>query len=127
MKRTLLLILFFGFMAFLNPLSINGLMATAHGNGNSLRSDLKPKQNTVKKLDLGGGVSLEVLYIPPGDFKMGSTAAVNQKYLQDHKAIVPYHMHHQDRFQWLRSGYFLLADRYDHNDPQSAPDARFFL
>lgn len=75
MKRTLLLILFFGFMAFLSPESITGLMATAHGNGNSLRSDLKPKQNTVKKLDLGGGVSLEVLYIPPGDFKMGSTAA----------------------------------------------------
>lgn len=32
-------------------------------------------ENTVKKLDLGGNVTLEVLYIPPGEFKMGSTAA----------------------------------------------------
>lgn len=32
-----------------------------------------PKQGTVKKIDLGEDVSLEVLYIPPGKFMMGST------------------------------------------------------
>ena len=76
MKRTLLFILIFGFIVFLGSQSITGGRATAQGNGNSLHSDMdKLQQNTVKKLDLGGGVSLEVLYIPPGEFKMGSTAA----------------------------------------------------
>mgnify|MGYP003134873143 FL=1 len=32
-----------------------------------------PKQGTVKKIDLGEDVSLEVLYIPPGKYMMGST------------------------------------------------------
>ncbi len=76
MKRTLMYILFLGFIVILGPQSITGLMATAQGRSNSLRSDMaNPNQNTVKKLDLGGAVSLEVLYIPPGEFKMGSTAA----------------------------------------------------
>ena len=34
-----------------------------------------PKQGDSKKLDLGKDVSLEVVYIPPGKFTMGSTAA----------------------------------------------------
>ena len=76
MKRTLLLILFLGLMALLSSQSMTGGRATAQGNGNGLRSDaVRSNQNTVKKLDLGGGVFLEVLYIPPGQFKMGSTAA----------------------------------------------------
>ncbi len=33
----------------------------------------EPAQGTSKKLDLGDGVMLEVVYIPPGDFMMGST------------------------------------------------------
>lgn len=32
-----------------------------------------PKQGTAKQIDLGEDVSLEVLYIPPGKFMMGST------------------------------------------------------
>ena len=35
----------------------------------------KPARGASKHVDLGGGVSLEVVYIPPGEFKMGSTAA----------------------------------------------------
>jgi formylglycine-generating enzyme required for sulfatase activity len=33
----------------------------------------EPAQGTTKKVDLGGGVILEVVYIPPGEFMMGST------------------------------------------------------
>ncbi len=33
-----------------------------------------PKQGDAKKLDLGKSVSLELVYIPPGEFMMGSTA-----------------------------------------------------
>ncbi len=32
-----------------------------------------PTQGASRKADLGDGVSLEVVYIPPGDFMMGST------------------------------------------------------
>lgn len=35
----------------------------------------EPQPGATKKLDLGEGVSLEVVYIPPGKFMMGSTAA----------------------------------------------------
>ena len=41
--------------------------------GSSLADE--PKQGDTKKLDLGKGVSLELVYIPPGRFMMGSTAA----------------------------------------------------
>jgi hypothetical protein len=34
-----------------------------------------PKKGDAKNLDLGTGVGLELLYIPPGSFMMGSTAA----------------------------------------------------
>ena len=33
----------------------------------------KPVKGESKRLDLGGEVSLEVVYIPPGEFEMGST------------------------------------------------------
>jgi formylglycine-generating enzyme len=33
----------------------------------------EPKQRDAKPIDLGGGVKLEVVYIPPGQFMMGST------------------------------------------------------
>ena len=35
----------------------------------------EPKQGDAKNLDLGNGVGLELVYIPPGKFMMGSTAA----------------------------------------------------
>ena len=76
MKRTLFFILFFGLIVLLSSNSITGVMATVQGNGKIFRSTIeRAYKNPVKKLDLGGGVSLEVLYIPPGAFKMGSTAA----------------------------------------------------
>ncbi|MFM7929887.1 MAG: formylglycine-generating enzyme family protein, partial [Pirellula sp.] len=32
-----------------------------------------PKPGDTRRVELGGGVTLEVLYIPPGEFRMGST------------------------------------------------------
>lgn len=43
-------------------------------NLNTAQAD-EPRQGATKKLDLGGGVDLELVYIPPGKFMMGSTAA----------------------------------------------------
>jgi formylglycine-generating enzyme required for sulfatase activity len=34
----------------------------------------EPVQGTTKRIDLGSDVTLETVYIPPGEFKMGSTA-----------------------------------------------------
>lgn len=35
----------------------------------------EPEKGTAKLVDLDGGVALEIVYIPPGEFTMGSTAA----------------------------------------------------
>lgn len=35
----------------------------------------EPSQGDARKISLGGGVDLEIVFIPPGEFKMGSTAA----------------------------------------------------
>lgn len=45
----------------------------AGGISNPSHAADPPKQGTAKQIDLGGDVSLEVLYIPPGKFMMGST------------------------------------------------------
>ncbi len=34
----------------------------------------QPKQGATKQADVSGGVSLELVYIPPGEFMMGSTS-----------------------------------------------------
>jgi len=33
----------------------------------------EPQKGEVKRLELGGGVTLETVFIPPGEFLMGST------------------------------------------------------
>ena len=38
-------------------------------------AEKQPAQGTTLQVDLGHEVSLEVVYIPPGEFKMGSTPA----------------------------------------------------
>jgi len=35
----------------------------------------EPAKGTAKQVDLGRDVTLEIVYVPPGEFKMGSTAA----------------------------------------------------
>lgn len=45
--------------------AVIGLVAPASGDA--------PKQGDSKQVDLGDGITLEVVYIPPGEFLMGST------------------------------------------------------
>jgi formylglycine-generating enzyme len=55
------------------------LVAAVCGIGFGVSSNLlhanEPVQGTAQQIDLGRDVSLEILFIPPGEFKMGSTAA----------------------------------------------------
>ncbi|MDY0167397.1 MAG: SUMF1/EgtB/PvdO family nonheme iron enzyme [Thermoguttaceae bacterium] len=53
------------FILFAAVCAIGGAAGVARSDG--------PAQGTAKKLDLGGDVTLEVVYIPPGEFMMGST------------------------------------------------------
>ncbi len=57
--------------------SLESLLLVAFFSSISIYATLadEPKQGDAKKLDLGKGVSLELVYIPPGKFMMGSTAA----------------------------------------------------
>lgn len=52
---------------------ISLFVALAWNAGGSLLA-AEPQQGDVNELDLGGGVALELVYIPPGKFMMGSTA-----------------------------------------------------
>ena len=53
------------------------LIAAVLGFGISVEVVLagEPVQGTAKEINLGSDVNLEIVYIPPGEFKMGSTAA----------------------------------------------------
>lgn len=58
--------LFFGVSNFLASQSVTGVAEVR---------DRRNHQTITKQVDLGNDVSLEVVYIPPGEFKMGSTSA----------------------------------------------------
>lgn len=76
MKNLYLFLVLFEFGRLFISQSFAGTASLIREGWSSFFSTIDlPKQNAVKKLDLGGGVSLEMLYIPPGGFKMGSTAA----------------------------------------------------
>ena len=74
MKNLYLFLVLFGFSEFLYAQQLAKLIPKPNNQRNTINANIS-NQNTVKKLDLGAGVSLEVLYIPPGEFMMGSTAA----------------------------------------------------
>ena len=76
MKKLHLFLVLFGLSEFLySQQPATTLSKVQKGGSNVLSNPDLVNQNTVKKLDLGKGVSLEVLYIPPGEFMMGSTPA----------------------------------------------------
>ena len=64
---------------FGNRKSIPGLLAmmcgVAVGISTTLLSAEEPAPGTAKRLDLGQNIHLEMVYLPPGEFMMGSTAA----------------------------------------------------
>lgn len=76
MKYLYLFIVLFGFTELLYSQQLAKLIPKIKEHGSTINSSSNvANQNTVKKLDLGAGVFLELLYIPPGEFMMGSTAA----------------------------------------------------
>jgi formylglycine-generating enzyme len=52
---------------------IRGLVVLALGLGGGLVSAQEPQRGDIRRAQLGRGVLLELLYIPPGEFRMGST------------------------------------------------------
>lgn len=70
MKKFFLVLLYFSAINIVGSQSIEG------GSGNGLNGQSGSFQKTedkVKWVDLGENVSLEMVYIPPGNFEMGST------------------------------------------------------
>lgn len=64
MKKILLLILF---------CAISGIVRAQATNSNNNRTAVPNKAQETKRLNLGNDVTLELVYIPAGKFKMGST------------------------------------------------------
>ena len=64
-------------MSFRWKLSALATLAVVFGIGLAvpLTQAAEPKQGDAKLVELGGDVTLEVVYIPPGEFTMGSTKA----------------------------------------------------
>ncbi|WP_339731066.1 SUMF1/EgtB/PvdO family nonheme iron enzyme [uncultured Gimesia sp.] len=54
-------------------LSVCFMMSASSAMSSEVTAADAPKQGTAKQVDLGSDVSLEVVYIPSGKFKMGST------------------------------------------------------
>ena len=74
MKNLYLFLVLFGLSEFCYSQQLANTTSKVYEGWKNISSNSGiANQNTVKKLDLGGGVSLEVIYIPPGEFMMGST------------------------------------------------------
>jgi len=69
MKKNLLCLLIFGLSLLLSPFFGNSLISRLAAQAKASNTG----QETAKMIDLGSDVSLEIVYIPPGEFKMGST------------------------------------------------------
>ena len=72
MKKFIVVLLYFGFIDFV------GSQSTQGGSEDLMEhqaSSLQRAEEKIKWIDLGENVSLEMVYIPPGEFKMGSTPA----------------------------------------------------
>lgn len=72
MKKLLLFAMFLGSVCILGASGTTAMIRIQNG-GDRFRVTDNTEKRSLRKIDLGNGISLEVLYIPPGKFKMGST------------------------------------------------------
>src|SRR5690606_19210872 len=74
MRRIILFMLVFGCCDIFASLSGANLLNIGFvGKVDAQVNSKNTEPGSAKLIDLGNDVSLEVVYIPPGDFKMGST------------------------------------------------------
>lgn len=74
MKKLMLFILFCGINHSSDSYAVRGNVDSLSSFEQAAVPSAEAEQPTTKQIDLGEGVFLEVVYIPPGEFKMGSTA-----------------------------------------------------